>query len=85
MSIHINEETERLIRSALASGEFATAEEFVAAMASHWKTQHHQAKPSALKVPSAFEAFSQLGVIGCMRPDASDLATNPNHMQGFGR
>lgn len=37
---------------------------------------------------SAFDLLSRAGLIGCLpsAPDApSDLATNPEHMEGFGR
>lgn len=81
MNIHIHGETERLIRAALASGDFTTAEEFIAAMASQWQPRNK----SDAQQQNAFEAFSRLEVIGCMKPDAFDLATNPQHMEGFGR
>jgi hypothetical protein len=81
MNIHINGDTERLIQAALASGDFATAEEFIAALASKWQPR----KKSDAQQQNAFEAFSRLEVIGCMKPDALDLATNPMHMEGFGR
>lgn len=81
MNIHVNGETERLIQAALASGDFSTAEEFIAAMAAKWHTR----RKSDTQEQNAFDAFSRLEVIGCMKPDATDLATNPKHMEGFGR
>jgi hypothetical protein len=40
MQIEVTGETERLIQAALASGRYASAEEFIAAMANDWKGKH---------------------------------------------
>ena len=80
MKIHINGETERLIQAALGSGDFASAEEFIAALASKWQSRETINKPPQ----NAFDAFSKLDVIGCMKSDVFDLSSNPEHMDGFG-
>ncbi len=87
MNIQVNGDVERLIQSALASGQYATAEEVLAAMASVWneRKQKTERAESANAGESAYDAFKKLGVIGCMRAGANDLATNPKHMEGFGR
>lgn len=86
MNIHVNGDIERLIQAVLASGKFTSAEEFVAAMATEWQDREQPLGgiEKATGSESAFEAFDRIGVIGCMQFGASDLATNPKHMDGFG-
>lgn len=36
-------------------------------------------------VPTAYERAQKAGLIGVVRHAPSDLATNPAHMEGFGR
>lgn len=84
MNIQVDGETEKLIREALASGRYARPEDFIAAIVDSWKRQESEEAGPTTDQRSAFDALSDLGVIGCMQPDASDLATNPEHMEGFG-
>ena len=87
MNIELSGDTARVIQAALASGSFASAEEVIAAMANDWRLRHPLRVPSSgdENAVSAQEGFAALNVIGCMKPAASDLATNPEHMEGFGR
>lgn len=85
MTIQINGDTERFILAELASGKFKSAEELIAAMVSVWKDREGVSAQAVSKESSAFEAFSRLGVIGCMKPGPTDLVTHSRHMEGFGR
>lgn len=87
MNIQVNGDVERLIQSVLASGRFASVEEVLADMAAAWR-EHEQGVAragSANAGETAYDAFKKLGVIGCMQAGSHDLATNPKHMEGFGR
>jgi len=35
--------------------------------------------------PTLFDRLAALGVLGCVTDGPSDLATNPKHMEGFGK
>lgn len=87
MNIEINGLAAQVIRDALATGSFNTAEEVVAAMAKDWKEHHAEAQRrlNGKKPISAYEEFASRGIIGCMKDGPSDLATNPSHMEGFGQ
>ena len=85
MTIQINGDTERFIVTELASGKFKSAEELIAAMVSVWKEHEKSCEQPDSQEELAFDAFTRLGVIGCMTPGPSDLATNPSHMESFGK
>ncbi len=87
MNIQVKGEVERLIQSAVASGQFSSAEDVLAAMASAWSNREcvRELAEKTNTEESALDAFSRLGVVGCMKNGARDLATNPGHMEGFGR
>lgn len=51
-----------------------------------YEATHNGARPEG--EATAFEILSRAGLIGCLKgaPDIpTDLATNPEHMEGFGR
>jgi Arc/MetJ-type ribon-helix-helix transcriptional regulator len=85
MTVEVSDEVQRLIEAVVASRRFASAEEFVSAMATFWQEHEHKLSVKQFSDESAYEAFERLGVIGCMESGPVDLATNPIHFDGFGR
>jgi Arc/MetJ-type ribon-helix-helix transcriptional regulator len=86
MNIEIDKQTEQTIEKALALGSFQTPSELVHASVTAWLA----AKQAALMdrtqpAAPAYEAFERIGAIGCSSDGPGDLATNPDHMEGFGR
>lgn len=79
MKVEIKGAAERRISELLASGEFESAEEAIAEMA-----RVYQPRTRKSSTASALDGFRALGVIGCMKDGPADLATNPDHMEGFG-
>jgi hypothetical protein len=59
MQIEITGETERLIQAALASGQYASAEQFIAAMAQHFRADEKTTKPLAEHIDVAALADAQ--------------------------
>lgn len=48
----------------------------------------HDRPPSEPPEETAFDLLDRAGLIGCLKADPAgptDLATNPDHMDGFGR
>ena len=87
MTIEVSGDVERLIEAAIATRKFNSAEEFITRMAAIWQEREFlvSATASLKDSATAFDALSRLGVIGCMQPGATDLATNASHMEGFGK
>ena len=87
MTIEVSGDVERLIEAAIATRKFNSAEEFITRMAAIWQEREFlvSATASLKDSATAFDALSRLGVIGCMRPGAIDLATNASYMEGFGK
>ena len=85
MTIEVSGDVERLIQAAIAARKFNSAEEFITRMAAIWQEREFLVSASLKDSATAFDALSRLGVIGCMQPGATDLATNASHMEGFGK
>ncbi|MGB7326474.1 MAG: hypothetical protein WBD31_16490 [Rubripirellula sp.] len=83
MNLNIDKKTERRIRSLVEAGEFQTVEEAVAYIVYLYKPKRRKAQSQ--EAGTAFDALHKLGVIGSAGGGPSDLATNPVHMEGFGR
>lgn len=84
MNVHISKSTEEVIAAALSTGEYSSAEEFIEAMAKRWKIRYLATRANS-DGQTAYDALKRQGLIGCMLPGPTDLATNPSHMDGFGR
>jgi len=41
--------------------------------------------PRPRRNESALDVAKRLGLVGCSQNDPSDLATNPDHLEGFGQ
>jgi hypothetical protein len=84
-SLRVDADTQRRIESyARASGR-STAE-VVREAFDEYEAAHNGSHPEAEE--SAFDVLNRAGLIGCLKgaPDSpTDLSTNPEHMEGFGR
>jgi len=87
MKVEVTGESERLIRAALASGRYASASEFITTLIRRWQpdSQDTTGRSHSDEPLSAYDLFAREGVIGCMSDGPTDLATNPEHMEGFGQ
>ncbi len=85
MKIELSKKTEEAIGKGLSSGQFSTAEAFLEAAAGDLAERLQPSSTSEmLDERSLFERLSEHGIIGaCKGP--SDLSTNPEYMDGFGR
>lgn len=74
------------LESKAAAAGFETAADYVVHLVEEAAGPFRpKAASTAVPEETAFEAFERLGVIGCMADGPDDLATNPAHMEGFGR
>ena len=88
MTLDVPSEYEDILRRAVASGRFADEQAALRHALQLLAEQQLTANGNAAAEPqseNALEAFERHGVIGCMKPGPKDLATNPEHMNGFGR
>jgi hypothetical protein len=84
MQITIPADAEALVKSRAAAAGFNDVSEYVITLI--FKESGKESRGGA-SPPSetAYDAAKRLGLIGGCKGGPSDLATNPRHMEGFGR
>ncbi|MCA9186164.1 MAG: hypothetical protein R3E01_36195 [Pirellulaceae bacterium] len=89
MTHDVPSEYENILRNAVASGRFETQQAALLYALQLLAQQQPANFPNiggqVRNEETAYDAFHSLSVIGCMKPGPSDLATNSEQMNGFGR
>lgn len=84
MHITIPADAEGLVKSRAAAAGFNDVSEYVITLIFKESGKESRSKVSP-GAETAYEAAMRLGLIGGCKGGPSDLATNPLHMEGFGR
>ena len=81
MNISLWPEDQQFIQQQLDQGRFRSVDEMIHTALQLLEAQEQKNRASS---DTCYELLEQAGVIGMVKGGATDLSTNPRHMEGFG-